>query len=128
MGTRKVQDTSREAFYSLDPKQLVGLRKKLLQALTEIKCGHYEDIARQAGIEPIRCWKRLSELNRDGFIHRTGERKPLASKRMGCVWAPGGTPEVTKKKERVMKGKTVADFSKAINQVKQSIHTQEKLF
>lgn len=128
MGKRKIQETSREAYYSLDPNQLIGLRKRIFEALVSIGTGHYEDIAYAAGIEPVQCWKRLSELLKDGIIHRTGERKMLSSNRVGFVWAPGAATEPVKKKERIMKGKNMADFSRAINQVQQSIHTQERLF
>lgn len=128
MGKRKIVETSREAFYSLDPNQLIGLRKRIFEALVAIGNGHYEDIAYAAGIEPVQCWKRLSELLKDGIIHRTGERKMLSSNRVGFVWAPGAATEPIKKKEKVMRGKTVADFSKAINQVKNSPHITERLF
>lgn len=128
MGKRPIIPASQEAFYSLDPDQLVGLRKRIFEALVLIKSGHYEDIAYAAGIEPVQCWKRLSELLKDGVIHRTGERKMLSSNRVGFVWAPGAATEPVKKKERIMKGKNIADFSRAINQVSQSIHTQNQLF
>lgn len=123
MAKRKVMSTSREAFYSLDPEQLVGLRKKILNTLLLIGRGHYEDIAIAASITSSQCWKRLSELEKFGMIHRTGDRKLLSSKRMGFVWAPGGTPEPVKKKERVMRGKTVSQFSKEILS-----HNSERLF
>lgn len=129
MSKRKVVATSREALASLDPTQLVGLRKKILNTLISIGAGHYEDIAMAANITSAQCWKRLSELEKFGMIHRTGERKMLSSKRMGFVWAPGGTPEPVKKKERVMRGKSVADYSKAIlNQPKPSQNVSERLF
>lgn len=128
MSKKKIVETSREAFYSLDPQQLIGLRKVIFDALGEIGSGHYEDIARRAGIEPNQCWKRLSELLREGLIHRTGDKKMLSSKRNGFVWAPGGTPEPIKKKERIMKGKTVQDFSRAINQAKPSNNVINRLF
>lgn len=122
MGKRKNPDTSNEAFYGLDPELLAGLRKRIFLALVQIKQGHYEDIAAACGIEPVQCWKRLSELNNDGLIHRTGERKFLSSGRQGFVWAPGNAPEVVKKKERVMKGPSVSQFSKAI------LNQPERLF
>jgi hypothetical protein len=129
MGKRKSPATSNEAYHSLDPNQLAGLRKRIFQALQSIGTGHYEDIAIAAGIEPVQCWKRLSELHSDGIIHRTGERKMLSSNRMGFVWAPGSPPETVKKKERVLKGKTVADFSKAIlDQPTPSPKIQQTLF
>jgi len=46
----------------------------------------------------------------------------LSSKRMGFVWAPGASPEPVQKKERVMKGKTVSQFAKAI------LNQPERLF
>jgi hypothetical protein len=119
---RKNPSTSSEAFYSLDPEQLVGLRKLIFKSLVEIGVGHYEDISLKAGIEPAQCWKRLSELEKFQMIHRTGERKMLSSKRMGFVWAPGASPEPVQKKERVMKGKTVAEYSKSI------LNQSERLF
>jgi hypothetical protein len=122
MPKRKVVETSREAFYSLDPDQLVGLRKKIFNTLILIGSGHYEDIAMAASIKPAQCWKRLSELEKFGMIHRTGERKLLSSNRAGFVWAPGGTPEPVKKKERVMRGKSVSEYSKAI------LNQPERLF
>ena len=114
MPKRKIQDTSREALLSLNPDQLVGLRKKILNTLILIGSGHYEDIAMAANITSSQCWKRLSELEKFQMIHRTGERKMLSSKRMGFVWAPGAASEPIQKKERVMKGKTVVDYSKEI--------------
>lgn len=125
---KSLPSTSVEAFYSLDPNQLIGLRRRIFEALVLIKSGHYEDIAYAAGIEPVQCWKRLSELLKDGIIHRTGERKMLSSNRVGFVWAPGAATEPVKKKERIMKGKNIADFSLAINQVSQSIYTINRLF
>lgn len=121
MGKRVNPDTSNEAFYGLDPEQLVGLRKRIFLALVQIKTGHYEDIAISCGIDPAQCWKRLSELHNDGLIHRTGERKMLSSKRMGFVWAPGKAPEAENKRERVMRGPTIADHSRPIKKLSQPI-------
>lgn len=127
--SKKVQDTSKEAFYSLDPEMLVGLRKKIFKALQEIGAGHYEDIAKQAGIDPMKCWKRLSELMTDGLIHRTGDRKMLSSKRAGSVWAIGPSSKTVKRRERVMKGPTIVDYSKSIlNQPKLNQQNTERLF
>jgi len=122
MPKHKIVETSVEAFHSLNPEQLVGLRKKILNTLIAIGSGHYEDIAMAANITSSQCWKRLSELEKFKMIHRTGERKMLSSKRMGFVWAPGASPEPVQKKERVMKGKTVSQFAKAI------LNQPERLF
>lgn len=129
MPNRNVVETSREAYYSLDPGTLVGLRRMIFDTLVQIGAGHYEDIAAAAGLEPNQVWKRLSELHNDGMIHRTGEKKILSSNRNGFVWAPGAPTDKTKKRERVMKGKTIVDYSKAIlKQPKQNQQNIERLF
>ena len=69
----KRKNPSTSTLYAFYTEQLVGLRKLIFKSLVEIGSGHYEDIALRAGIEPVQCWKRLSELMKDGLIHRTGE-------------------------------------------------------
>lgn len=129
MTKRKSVDTSLEAYASLDPNQLVGLRKKIYLALVGIKEGHYEDIALACRIKPVQVWKRLSELHEDGLIHRTGQRKLLSSNRMGFVWAPGKPAEDIKRKEKPIPGKTVADHSRAIKKIqKQTLSEVKSLF
>ena len=125
MGKRNNPDTSHEAWASLNPDQLAGLRKKIYLALVSIKQGHYEDIAAACNIEPVQCWKRLSELHKDGLIHRTGERKMLSSNRMGFVWAPGkGMEDTLQKKKELSKTPTISDHSRAIKKLSESINQQ----
>jgi predicted transcriptional regulator len=119
----KVQKTSLEAFRSLDPDKISAIHKRILAGLETIGSGTYEDLATLLNLEPQRVWRRLSELGKANLIHRPGERKMLKSGRQGMVWKLGGLPETTKKKERVMKGKSVHQFAKDIL----SIH-QERLF
>jgi hypothetical protein len=77
----------------------------------------------------MRVGARIWELRKEGhpiittmiYNEKTGEKYAEYS-------YEGVTPEPVKKRERVMKGKTVADFSRAINQVKPSKTTEVNLF
>jgi predicted transcriptional regulator len=122
MPKRKNPETSNEAYRSLQEVEITATQQKICSALEVLLTGTYEDIADFLKMDAARIWKRMSELHRFGLIHRTGERKIMKSGRAGFVWAPGGTPEPVKKKERVMKGKTVVDYSKAI------LNQPERLF
>src|ERR1700739_2406135 len=115
MGTRKNPETSNEAFRSLDPIKINEIHKKILAALGVLNSGTYEELATHLNLEPQRVWRRLSELGKANLIHRPGERKTMKSGRQGMVWKLGPSPEPIKKKERVMAGKSVVDYSKAIN-------------
>lgn len=128
MPKRKNPETSNEAYRSLREVEITDTQQKICSALEVLQKGTYEDIAAFLKMDAARVWKRMSEICRFGLIHRTGDRKTMKSGRQGFVWAPGGTPEPIKKKERVMRGKTVSDFSRAIKQVSPSINTIEKLF
>lgn len=127
--SKKVPDTSKEAYTSLDPDKIRDMYRKIADALKVIGPSTYEQIAQYLHEKPERIWKRLSECNRIGLCYRTGERHVMASGRQGFVWAYGHEPEAIQKKKRVMKGKTVVDYSKAIlSQPKPSTSTVERLF
>ena len=119
---RKSIQTSVDAFRSLDPAKINEIHKKILAALEVIGSGTYEDLSTYLHLEPQRVWRRLSELGKANLIHRPGERKIMKSGRMGMVWRLGPEPKSTKKKERVMKGPSVATFAKAI------LNQSERLF
>lgn len=123
MGKRKIIDTSQDAYKALDPQKLSLMHKKIQTALEDLGPSTYEQIADYWQEKPERVWKRMSEAERKGLIHRNGKRVGAKG-----VWALGPSPEPVKKRERVLKGKSVQDFSKAINQVKQSVHSQDQLF
>jgi predicted transcriptional regulator len=126
---RKNPETSNEAYRSLDPMKINETHGRILDGLKSIGSGTYEDLANFLSLENQRVWRRLSELHRGGLIHRTGERKIMKSGRQGFVWVPGSATEPVKKKERVLKGKTVVDFSKSIlKQAKLNQQNQERLF
>ena len=114
MPKRKNPETSNEAYRSLREVEIAATQQKICAALEVLQTGTYEDVADFLKMDAARIWKRMSEIHRFGLIHRTGDRKTMKSGRQGFVWAPGGTPKIIKKKERVMRGKTVSQFSKEI--------------
>lgn len=122
MKRKNQPETSRAAFHSLDQARLAGTYKKIVDALTVIGEGNYEAISRQAGEKEEKIWKRLKESCEKGLIHNTGKTVMTKNNRMSYVFALGPAPTTVKKKERVMKGKSVADYSKAI------LNQPERLF
>jgi len=121
--------TSRAAFHSLDPERLRATYKKIYDALLVIGEGNYEAISRQANTPEEKIWKRMKDAVDKGLIHNTGKTVMTKNNRMSYVFALGPAPEIVKKKERVMRGKSVVDYSKAIlNQPKPSKRTEENLF
>lgn len=126
---RNNPETSKAAFKSLNSNKLNELHLKILAAMQYIGECTYEDVASHLGLEPQRIWRRMSELDFANRIHRPGGRKVMKSGRQGMVWVLGSDPHVSKKKEKILKGKTVADFSRAIlNQAKPNSRVVEKLF
>lgn len=129
MAKANIPETSRDAYKSLEPEKIAKMYLNIVKALEEGGPMTYEGIAAHLGEKPERVWKRMSEAHRLGLVHRTGDRKTMSSGRQGFIWAAGGTPEPVKKRERVMKGKTVADYSVSINKIKkQTISEVKQLF
>lgn len=109
---RKNKDTSIEAYHSLDPIDLGERFKKILAALLIIKEGTFEDIASYLKVEKSTIWKRLSEMERMGQIHRPGHKKKMSSGRNGYVWTVGKAPDpksTTQRKKRTYNGSKVRD-------------------
>lgn len=113
MAKRKQPETSLDAYHSLDPVKISDIHQKILNALSVIGEGTFEDISRQLKVPKERVWKRLSELGRMSLIHRPGIKKQLKSGSQGYVWALTelGKLKVT---ERVLEGDTISDFSKKL--------------
>ena len=131
MSKKNIPATSKEAKASLSPDYINAVQNKILETLSKIGQGHYEDLAFASGLAPDRVWRRLSELHRMGKIIRTGERKILSSNRMGFVWTikTEGKEDAVQSKKRLKKTPSVQDFSKAIlKQPKPSDHTINRLF
>ena len=115
MPKRKPVETSLEALASLSPQNILEVHLRIMDALRIIGSGTYEDIARQAKLEPQRVWKRLSECLKAGVVYRPGTKKPLKSGRNGFVWAltqPGQSNEPVT--EKPIPGPTVADYSRKL--------------
>lgn len=127
---KKYIETSIEAFKSLQSKDLEQTYIGILSALSVIKIGTFEDIAKQMKSKPDKIWKRLSELHgKYMMIYRPGDKKKLKSGRDGFVWSLSSLgEEVIGDSVSVLPGKTIADYSRAFNQPKQSLHSIEKLF
>lgn len=123
---RKVKpvETSLEAYRSLDPVRISQTMQKIADTLKVIGKGNYEQIAAASNMAEAKVWKRLIDCVRAGLIHRTEETKLTKNGCKSYLFAPGPATQIVKKRERVMKGKTVAQYSKDIL----SIHGQEKLF
>lgn len=118
MSKRKYPETSHDAHRSLKVAKVNETYQKILIALSIIREGTFEDIAREMKVEPDIVWKRLSELHDAGKIYRPGNKRPLKSGRQGYTWM-NVTPGVSSKKvtERAMPGKSVSDYSKEITQL-----------
>ena len=125
---KKIANTSREAYKSLDPVRIHQTHIDITKALEAIGKGNYEIIAHYLNVPEQRVWKRLNEACKAGLIHNTGETIKTKNGCRSYLYAAGKSTESVVKKERVMKGKTISDFSKAIKQVSQSTHTIERLF
>lgn len=128
IGKKIYPPTSAEAFHSLDPIKINEIHKKILAGLEVLSSATFEDLADHLHLEPQRVWRRLSELGKANLIHRPGDRKVMKSGRQGMTWKLGPFPESVTKNKIVMKGPAVVDFSRAINQVQQSIPIQQTLF
>jgi predicted ArsR family transcriptional regulator len=126
----KPPETSIEAFKSLEDCEIKKTYEGILNALAIIKEGNFEDIAKAMKCKPDKVWKRLSELHEKYMlIYRPGGKKLLKSGRKGFVWKLTDLGiELSGANVSVLPGKTIQDFSRAINQVKQSTHTIERLF
>lgn len=115
MAKRKSVETSLEAYASLNPVNILEVHLRIMDALRIIGSGTYEDIARQAKLEPQRVWKRLSECLKAGVVYRPGTKKLLKSGRNGFVWAltdPNSPPSIVT--EKFPSGKSSNDYAKQI--------------
>lgn len=125
---RKNPQTSLDAYNSIDPIKVSQTMQKISDALIAIKKGNYEMIAEQAGMPEQKTWKRLIDCVRAKLIHRTEETKLTKNGYKSYLFAPGPASEEVEKKKKVMKGPTVQQFSKAINQLHLNNQNIERLF
>lgn len=117
---RKQINTSHAAFESLNPITISIRMQKIADGLKILGKGNYEQIALAAGLREDQVWKRLIDCMKAGLIHRTEEKRKTKDNRDSYVFAPGPATQIAAKKERIMKGKSVVDFSrKLIPSIKQ---------
>jgi DNA-binding Lrp family transcriptional regulator len=112
-------ETSRAAYHSLDPVKISEMHKKIQKALKALGSANYEGIALYLGVPEQRVWKRLKEACDAGLISKTGETVPTKSNRQSYVYAAvGETPiPIKPKREKSLPGKSIVDYSKAIQQL-----------
>lgn len=125
---RNVAETSKEAYRSLDPDKLTETKRKILYALSQLFQGSHEDIAAYLKMERSVIWKRLSDLEKDGLIFRPGIKKALRSGRLGFVYqlSDKSMPK-TQATEKLLAGHSIADYSRKINAIANSVPTQIRL-
>jgi hypothetical protein len=116
MGRCNPVETSREAFASLKPCEIKETYDGILNALSIIKEGTFEDIAKAMKCKPDKIWKRLSELHEKyGLIFRPGNKRVLKSGRPGFTWRLTIEGEENVKiTDTALPGKSVSDYSKDI--------------
>jgi predicted transcriptional regulator len=129
MSKRKNPDTSLEAYRSLDPIKISQIMIKISEAVKVLGKANYEMVASHLGMKEERVWKRFIDCVRANLIHRTDETRQTKQNRKSYLYAPGPSTETIQREQKVMKGKTVADHSRAIKKLSQPILNQpERLF
>jgi len=115
---RKNPETSVAAYKSLDPLQLAEIYQKILWGIGQLGECTFEELAKGISLPKERVWKRLSELERNNLIYRPGNKRPLASGRLGFTWKlvkeNESTDPVT---EQSPTGPTVSDYSRNIHKI-----------
>ncbi len=125
--TGKPIETSKEAYISLDINSLSKTYRLIIEVLSKIGKGTFEDIAATAKEDKSKIWKRLSELERMQIVYRPGEKKLLKSGRNGLVWMIR-SEYVVKTQQEVNYGKketTAADHAKNIIQLTKQQYTEQ---
>lgn len=127
MSKSKIQETSLEAYRSLNPAKLADTYKKIILALSEIGSGTFEDIAKKMKVDKSVVWKRLSELERANILYRPGTKKTLKSGRAGYVWIISSLEGVCSiiEEEKLKSTPTVQDHSRNIQAITTNVN---KLF
>jgi hypothetical protein len=115
MKKKKIPDTSKEAWRSLDPAQLSEIYRGILYALGIMNKATFEEIAAHMKVEKSRVWKRMSDLERMRLVYRPGSKKTLKSGRMGYEWAlTNNAIPKTDAAMKALKGPAVVDYSRKL--------------
>jgi len=113
-------DTSRAAYKAANSEMIANHKQQILQALKILKQGTGEQIASRAKLNYWQIQRRLSELEKDELIFKPGHKLPTKTGRLSYVWQLKNPDQVQiTKVEKILSGKTVSDFSKAISNFKQ---------
>lgn len=122
MAKKTIQQTSKDAFHSLNPEDLRDMYRDIMKALAILGTATFEDIAAHLKVDKSRVWKRLSEMERLELIYRPGTKKILKSGRQGYEWALTSANLIkTEKPEKALPGKSVADYSKSIQDISKQL-------
>jgi predicted ArsR family transcriptional regulator len=102
--------TSHEAYLKLKSTDEVARHHaKIIEALELIGKGHYEKIAETTGLEKHKIGRRLSELERDGKIFKSGEKLPTSTNRNAYLYQL--TPPESQLLNTPIEGNTVGQFA-----------------
>jgi len=109
--------TSLEAYRAVNSEMLVNHHSKIISALKSAKNGlMYEQIAAQIKMDKHQVGRRISELERENVIYKTGEKRLTSTNRNAFVYKIVENGEVSAEPERMMKGESVSDISKKLIQ------------
>jgi hypothetical protein len=79
-------NTSKQAYLSLTEDSKKTTYSKIVKALRKMpQGGHFEAIAKKAGLPPERVWKRLPELVDKKILVNTKETRPTSTGRQAMV-------------------------------------------
>ena len=123
MSKRKVPDTSKEAYASLDPAQLNETYRKILYALAQLGEATSQEAAAFSKVDHAVFWKRMVDLERMELIYKPGTKRLLKSGRMGyCYRLKGAAIPITLQHIKALKGPTVADHSRKIKSISEEVN------
>lgn len=103
MKKRQFSETSKAAHNSIKPlKAAMWLR--IEQGLEELKVGAtFDELATHLNVHPDQVWRRLSELEEQGRIYKTGITRTSARNRKATVWQRIGNLPKTEKERTIQK-------------------------
>lgn len=103
MKKRQHSPTSKAAHDSVKPfKEAMWL--KIEKGLEEIKIGAtFDELATHLSVHPDQVWRRLSELEEQGRIYKTGITRTSARNRKATVWQRVANLPKTEKERTIQK-------------------------
>lgn len=121
---KNVPQTSKDAFKSITQSQLNEHYSRIISSLQELKTATAEKIGEHSGMEHLQVTRRISELERKGIVWRPGGKIPTKTGRMAMLIQL--TSEINilvpSNEKAIKKGKSVAEYSRNIQQIKKQIN------